>query len=260
MKDRMIFYMIIAFQALCYISVNGQEMMFKHLNQDSMPIGGRYRQAEGSYQHYNVRMTKNGVSVSIVDNRKSIVNINNEADLFLSTTFLRGKGVIKSLRTLNGYIVSNNRGEMGGDLYMVSPDKQQSLLIASGITASGLFKFANKTVVLNAIFSSVSPGKGEVLEMIYDTKWGSKKLIDLTEAPIISFVINNLMVIVASNEIYLLDANFSIKKVVQSPISLAPLYPSSICGNKNEIFIGMRSGIMRVVKIESSPFFEWYNK
>lgn len=260
MKDRMIFYVAIAFQTLCYANANSQEMMIRHLIQDSLPTGDRYRIAEDSYQHYNVKMKKYGVAVTMVDNRKHPVNIDNGADIFLSATFQKGKGVVKSLKIQKGYMVSNNRGEMGGDLYIVSPDKRQSSLIAPGITASGLHNYANKIVALNAIFSSVSSGKGEVLEVFYDKKWECKKIIDLPEAPIISLVINDLMIIVASNEIYLLDVNFSIEKVIQLPFSLATLYPSSICGNKNEIFIGMRSGVLRVARLKSSSSLEWYRK
>lgn len=260
MKNQIILLTILIFLMPFCEKLKGQDVMIHDLKRDSIPIGYRYNLSEDSYQHYNVRMSKNGIAIEIIDNRKYPVNVNNNSFFFPDITFQRGIGIINSLKIQNGYIVSNNRGESGGDLYFVSLDKRESSLIAFGITASGLHNYADKIIVLNTIFSSVSSGKGEVLELYYDEKWRYRKISNLPEAPILSSFISDILVIVASNQIYLMDNKLGITKIIKLPISIASLYPTSICGTENEIFIGMRSGVMRVVNPKSASFIEWYNK
>lgn len=169
---------------------------------------------------------------------------------------IKGNRFVK--QTPDGYFVGLNKGEFGGGLYFIKPDGLDGYEMASYLNIRSIFEYNSRYFAIEGL-AHLGGQRGQIIEIYKeDTVWKYKSLINLIEAPDLITDYKNEKIIVTSQYILKFGEDFKVSEVLKSPIYWGMLYPSSILIDKNDLYLSMRQGILKIKTFDSTPDYEWY--
>ncbi|RZL39142.1 MAG: hypothetical protein EOO96_01335 [Pedobacter sp.] len=185
----------------------------------------------GSSEWYSLNHSRNEFTVKSTDRKLEIMKVDgiNRCELNLS----------------NGKLVGINRGEWGGTLTFVPTDTTKSKIEIKQGNIKFIFRLKDKTYFIEGL-AHLSVSSGALYEL--DNKNNSfnyKKLIDFDDAPE-AFTIYQDKLLIATHERFYVVQNFK-KELIFQDTFWSGLYPNSIAVVDDEnVFIGIRSGIVKL--------------
>lgn len=223
---------------------------------DSLPTGDRVDSANHSSDNWLFH--KNESTFSIIPNDYKIhkgdtLPFSNEFTENLKKYKIRH--VVKKVS--NGYIVGFDRGEFGGGLYFTSKDGSDRYVIESPSRVKGIFELNSKFYAIEGL-SHLGSSSGKILEIYKDTRWKTKTIIHLEEAPYLASKRGNNVYIITDQHLLRLSENIKIDKLLKAPFYWGILHPSSMIFEYNNIYIAMRKGVLKIENFETNPSYKWY--
>jgi hypothetical protein len=185
----------------------------------------------GSSEWYQLNHSRNEFAVKIIDRKLEIKKVEevNECELNIS----------------NGKLVGVNRGEWGGILTFVPTDTTKSKVEIKRGNIKFIFSFKNKVYFIEALAHMGYNGGAIFVLDTTDNKFTYSLLVDFDDAPE-AFAIYQDKFLIATQERFYVVQNFK-KELIFQDTFWSSLYPNSIAvlDDKN-VFIGMRSGIVKL--------------
>ncbi len=185
----------------------------------------------GSSEWYPLNYSQNEFSVRIIDGKLEIKKVDeiNECELNIS----------------NGKLVGINRGEWGGTLTFEPTDTTKNSIEIKRGNIKFIFTFKDKIYFIEGL-AHLSMSSGALYEL--DNTNGNfsyKKLLEFDDAPE-AFTIYQDKFLIATHERFYVVKDFK-KELILQDTFWSSLYPNSIAvlDDKN-VFIGMRSGIVKL--------------
>ena len=225
---------------------------------DTLPTGDRIYPANNSQDNWI--FSKSGENWVIVRN-----NFKREkGDSFpFSPSFIdknlkeiTGNRFVK--KTLDGYLVGLNKGEFGGGLYFIKTQGLDHYEMANYLNIHNIFEYQSKYFAIEGV-AHLGAQRGQILEIYKeDTVWKYKSLTRLIEAPALITDYNKEKIIITSQYILKFAKDFKISEILKSPFYWGMLYPSSILIDKNDLYLAMRQGVLKIKTFENTPEYEWY--
>lgn len=169
---------------------------------------------------------------------------------------IKGNRFVK--QTPGGYLVGLNKGEFGGGLYFIKTDGLDGYEMAGYLNIRSIFEYNSKYFAIEGL-AHLGGQRGQIIEIYKeDTVWKYKSLTKLIEAPALITDYYNDKIIVTSQYILKFGEDFKVSEVLKSPIYWGMLYPSSILIDKNDLYLAMRHGVLKIKTFDSTPEYEWY--
>jgi len=184
----------------------------------------------GSTEWYPLNHSRNEFAVEIVKGKLEIKKVDevNQCELNIS----------------DGKLVGINRGEWGGTLTFQPTDTTKSNVEIKRGNIKFIFSFKNKIYFIEGLAHMGYSG-GAIFELnTTDNKFTYSKLVDFDDAPE-AFTIYEDKFLIATHERFYIVNDFK-KELILEDTFWSSLYPNSIAvfDDKN-VFIGMRSGIVK---------------
>jgi hypothetical protein len=150
----------------------------------------------------------------------------------------------------DGYLIAINSGEWGGYLEWYSKDGRRKYKISD----DKVFEFKKRGDQIFAIegINHLGTSKGNLIEIKkINSKWVSAHIIKLPFAPFgICLNLHNNFIIGTSDNIIEVQRNKTYKVIYTQPIwntyDNTYLYPRSLFIKKNNLYVGMRKGILKL--------------
>ena len=185
----------------------------------------------GSDEWYSLNYSRNEFGVKIVDGKLEIKKVDeiNKCELNIS----------------NGKLEGVNRGEWGGNLTFVPKDTTKGNVEIKLGNIKFIFMFQDKIYFIEGLAHlSISSGALYELENRNDN-FSYKKLIDFEDAPE-AFTIYQNKLLIATHENFYIIKDFK-KELLIKDAFWSNLYPNSIAViDEKNVFIGMRSGLVKL--------------
>jgi len=129
--------------------------------------------------------------------------------------------------------------------------------MACSLRIKEIFELNSKIYAIEGI-AHIGIDYGQVIEIYKDTIWEYKTVNKLIESPIITAKYRKEQIIVTSQYILKMTENEQIEQILKSPFNWGFLYPSSLFFEKNDIYLSMRQGILKIESFMTNPKYEWY--
>ena len=99
----------------------------------------------------------------------------------------------------------------------------------------------------------------QIIEIFKEDKlWRHKSITRLVEAPALIADYGKEKIIITSQYILKFGQDFKITEILKSPMYWGMLYPSSIIVDKNDVYLAMRKGVLKIKAFNTLPEYEWY--
>jgi len=250
---------------MLYLGSYCQSIDLTKWKKDVLPISDVYDSISNCW--YNpANVSKDNWIFKVIENRVEIVKNDfkqGKGDVlpfgqdFISTNLPMIKGNRFVKKVSDGYIVGINRGEFGGGLFFISQNGLENYQIAGYLRIKEIFEFNSRIYAIEGV-AHLGSNYGKVIEIYKDTMWKCKIVSDLIEAPILTAKYKKEQIIVTSQYILKMTKNGQIEQILQSPFFWGALYPSSFFIEKNDIYLAMRQGILKIKYFTKNPIYEWY--
>lgn len=244
---------------LASILMFGQSYNLKDFEIDSLPTIKNQWKSHNSKQHWSISKTNDSIKISNYDFNyfKGDKLPFNNREIAKKFNF---QSTIRSIKKVeNGFIIGLNGGEFGGGLWFLSKDGESAYEIAPYKRIRQIFEFNNKTYVLEGL-AHMGGNYGSLLEIKKEQKWKIHKTFNLPDAPNFAIFKNDLVLIITSEHIMTFNEFDRLIKTVKAPFYWGSFYPSSAITDKNDIFIAMRKGILKISSFEYNPEYTWFVK
>ena len=196
----------------------------------------------GSSEWYPLNHSRNEFAVKIIDGKLEIEKVDEVNKC--------------KLNIQNGKLIGVNRGEWGGTLTFVPTDTTKSNIEIKRGNIKFIFTFKDKIYFIEGL-AHLGYSGGAIFELdTTDNKFTYLKLIEFDDAPE-AFTIYDDKFLIATHERFYIVKDFK-KELILEDTFWSNLYPNSIAvlDDKN-IFIGMRSGIVKLVlKTKTLKFYK----
>jgi len=158
----------------------------------------------------------------------------------------------------NGKLLGANRGEFGGGLFFEEFNNPNKQVIFYG-NINSIFYYQNKICVLNGLAHGMGPHDGQLFTLkAIKNKFKYKKVISFNSVPEVYYIFNNKIFIVSHDGFFVVK-NFKIKKSLRNQF-WEGLYPNSIAVlDEENIFIGIRGGVVKLNILNNEIIFYKYN-
>ncbi|RRQ46950.1 hypothetical protein [Chryseobacterium sp. SC28] len=158
-----------------------------------------------------------------------------------------------TLNILGGKLLGENGGEWGGELSFKSNDDILPIKKIKSGNIVQIFKFQNRIFFIEGL-AHLSTSEGKLYEL-YPKDFSYKKLIDFEDAPEAVTTYNNKIFVASHQNFYEIE-NFKKTKLFEKEF-WGSLYPNSIAVfDEENIFLGIRSGIVKInLKTKKIEFF-----
>lgn len=158
-----------------------------------------------------------------------------------------------NLNILGGNLIGENGGEWGGKLSFKSNDNSLPVKNIKSGNIVQIFKFQNKIFFTEGL-AHLSTNEGELYEL-NPKDFSYKKLIYFEDAPEAVTTYKNKIFIASHQNFYEIE-NFKKNKIFEKEF-WGSLYPNSIAVfDEENIFLGIRSGIVKInLKTKKVTFF-----
>jgi hypothetical protein len=186
------------------------------------------------------------------NSKKEFVVKNEKGRLVVRVGLASNKG---ELQMSNGKLVGIDNGEWGGGLSFVPTDTTQSQKKIIRGNIRHIFRFQGNIYFIHGIaHMSISEGTLYRLDTLNQT-FVYTKILDFEDAPEAYAVYDNKILIAAHESFYVVN-DFKKQQIVKEAF-WSSLYPNSIAAfDNNNIFIGMRGGIVKLGLLTGS--FKFY--
>jgi len=172
-----------------------------------------------------------------------------------------GSRKIKSeLKIENGTLIGFDGGEWGGKLiYKPFDNKKKEITVIEKGNIKHLYQLDNKVYFIVGI-AHLGLSEGAIFELKNENnKFTYEKVIELDDAPETFDIYKNKLYIASQNNFYVIDRLK--KKIIFKNTLWNNLYPNSIAiFNERNIFLGIRSGIVKLNLIEPKIQYYKYTK
>src|SRR5690554_761227 len=150
-----------------------------------------------------------------------------------------------NLKIENGWLVGFDKGEWGGNLFWFNEEGTKYEKIIDGNIKS-IFVINGKIYITEGL-AHLSMSYGQIFQIEKENnKWIVEKKVDLPTAPYATTLTNdNEFLIVTSKSLLKVNKDFEIESIIEEGIWWMYLYPNSIEINGQDIYIGMRGGILK---------------
>jgi hypothetical protein len=145
----------------------------------------------------------------------------------------------------DGWLIGCNAGEHGGGLFWFNETGTAHRRI-NHENIQCIFSFNNEIHILSGL-SHLHTTNGNLsrIENI-DNQWKAVKSIDLKSKPAVySISSDNELLIITEDRLLKIKKNYKVRSILKNSF-WKKIYPNSIAFKNNEIFIGMRGGIMKI--------------
>jgi hypothetical protein len=207
----------------------------------------------GSSDWTLLNSSKYEFAVSIVDGKLQIWNP------YQSCSSSASEDCSCKLKIKDGTLKGNNWGEWGGQLYY-EPDNINKLNIK---IKKGNIKFifeCNDKIYFIEGLAHMMMNQGALFELSrLKKRFTYKKIYDFEDSPEAFVFFKNKLLIAGNENFYVLE-NLK-KELVFQKMFWDGLYPNSVTAlDEKNVFIGIRSGIVRLDLVEKKATFYKYNK
>ena len=157
------------------------------------------------------------------------------------------------LELTDGLLIGSDRGEWGGELLFIGDKYKKIQRIVEG-NIKYLFKFQDKIYIIDGL-THMGYNHGDIYELIKkDTTFTYKKVLDFNDAPE-AFTIYKNQLLIATYENFYLIKDFK-KQLLFKDTFWGSLFPNSIAAiDDRNIFLGIRSGIVKLDLIDKKMFY-----
>lgn len=256
MKNRITLNLIFL---LFTITVFGQNYELKDFQIDSVPTKQNQWKISNSKKHWTISKINDSIKIT-----------NYDFNYFKGDKLpFEIKDVIKKLNTQyyiravkkvdDGFLIGLNGGEFGGGLWFLSKDGQSSYEIASYKRVRQIFEYNDKIYVLEGL-AHMGVNYGNLLELKKEESWVINKIFNLPDAPNFAIFKNDIVLIITSEYILTFNEYNKLIKTLKVPFYMGSLYPSSAITDKNDIYLAMREGVLKVSLFEYNPEYTWFVK
>jgi hypothetical protein len=174
-----------------------------------------------------------------------------------------GKLTVKKVKEINthefqlpnGKLVCVDHGEWGGSLSFVPTDTTQQVKKIMTGNIKDVFKLNNEHYVLEGL-AHLGMSDGALFKLeIKDQEFSYTKLLDFEDAPEAYTVYNN-KILIAAHESFFVVQDFQKNQILKDTF-WSSLYPNSIAAfDDQNIFIGIRGGIVKLNLVTNT--FKFY--
>jgi hypothetical protein len=163
------------------------------------------------------------------------------------------------LQLSNGKLVGEDNGEWGGSLTYVPADTTQSKKQIKAGNIKYIFRFKDNIYFIDGIaHGTISRGALYRLDTS-DQKFVYAKVLDFDDAPE-AYAVYSDKILIASHESFYVVKDFQKEHIVKDAF-WSSLYPNSIAAfDDKNIFIGIRSGIVKLNLMTKGITFYKYQK
>lgn len=165
-----------------------------------------------------------------------------------------GKRTIK--KVFNGYLISYADGEFGGNLYFISDGNKKSYLIAERTRIKFFIETDNELFAFGGL-ANLGTSRGSAYKLNYKRKWKLEYLKNLQADPLNIIQNNKNIYIISSENLLKFKPDDKLNTVLTFPFNLGIFYPTSSVIIKNDLYIAMRSGVLKVKNFSYKPTFHW---
>jgi hypothetical protein len=176
----------------------------------------------------------------------------------VSELFYHGKRTYQKVE--NGWLVGFNRGEWGGGLYWFDEKGKNGYLIRYAHVKE-IFEIEKEIYVVEGL-AHLSVSEGEIFKVKKEKeKWEEEKFMKLDESPqTIILDKDNKFIIVFSNKVSSITIKKEIKDIMKEQVWEGYIYSNSMIINDENLYIGMRSGIIKVNLSHEGKYYWLTNK
>ncbi len=159
-------------------------------------------------------------------------------------------------KVFNGYFLSYLNGEHGSDFYFISNDGKKAYEIESIRHAKYFFEVEGNLFVACG-FSHLASSRGSIYSLKFKKKWKATYVENLEASPKIVFKHLQSTYILTHEKMFRVNQDASFNAVLTFPFNIGIFYPTSSVIIKNDLYIAMRSGVLKVKSFSYKPTFHW---
>lgn len=159
----------------------------------------------------------------------------------------------------NGKLIGIDNGEWGGQLIFKPTDQKKKNIEIKNGNIKFIFNFKNKIYFIEGLAHMHFSG-GAIFELdTADNKFTANKIIEFDDAPN-AFTIYNDKWLIATHENFYIVKDFKSELILEDTF-WSSLYPNSIAViNDENIFLGIRGGIVKVdISSKTYKFYKYNN-
>jgi hypothetical protein len=162
-------------------------------------------------------------------------------------------------RVDDGWIVGFNAGEFGAGLWWFSPDGERRYRISEDHVNSFVPTSSGLLTLEGLAHGSMSKGRVARLSRDGNGRWLTEALVDLGHAPYAAVKdVDGSLIVATTNRLLRIDPASKKTVVMLDHVFWRSLYPNSIVvAPSGTIFVGMRHGVAKVEKKETSYKVSW---
>lgn len=105
--------------------------------------------------------------------------------------------------------------------------------------------------------SHLAFSRGSIYKLTFKRKWKATYVENLEASPEVVFKHNENNYIITSEKLIRINENASLKTIINFPFTLGIFYPTSAVIIKNDLYIAMHSGVLKVKNFNLKPTFHW---
>ncbi len=178
------------------------------------------------------------------------------SDEFIESKIGKNYGGRMVKKVFNGYFLSYLNGEHGSDFYFISNDGKKAYEIESIRHAKYFFELDGNLFVACGL-SHLALSRGFIYSLKFKRKWKATYVENLEVDPKIVFKHIEKIYIITSEKMFRVSPDASLKMVLTFPFNLGIFYPTASVIIKNDLYIAMRSGLLKVKNFENNPTYHW---
>jgi hypothetical protein len=163
-----------------------------------------------------------------------------------------------SLDIPKGKLKGIDHGEWGGELVFIPNNKSHHIINIKDGNIKFLFKFRDSIYFIEGIAHGETSAGALYRLTATNNKFTYEEIIDFDDAPE-AFIIDQNRLLIATHENFYVVQNFK-KQLIFKKTFWTSLYPNSIAViNDENVFLGMRGGIVKIDLVKKSFIFYKYN-
>ncbi|MEG0917611.1 MAG: hypothetical protein RSF68_11420 [Myroides sp.] len=178
------------------------------------------------------------------------------SDEFIESKIGKNYGGRIVKKVFNGYFLSYLNGEHGSDFYFISNDGKKSYEIESIRHAKYFFELDGELFVSCGL-SHLALSRGSIYKLKFKRKWKATYVENLEAAPEILFKHLQNTYIITHEKMLTINQDTSLNTILTFPFNIGIFYPTSSVIIKNDLYIVMRSGVLKVKNFSYKPTFHW---
>ena len=219
----------------------------------------KYKQPNSNNTYYLEKDSLNNYLVSKEKSKRTSIDSIPFSEEHLRKKIGENYGFRTIKKVFNGYLISYNNGEFGGNLYFISNNGKKAYLVER-ITRIVDFIEINNSLFATSGLAHLASSRGSLYELVFDKKWRTNYKENFKSYPYLYLKNKSETYIITSNNLYKIHSNFSLQNILTLPFSLDIFYPNSSVIITKDLYIAMRSSILQIKNFETNPTFHWYEE